>query len=72
MIAAGTGQAHKILCIPTLLAGDGTLRHMFEVQADQRQDFVQLTASGAFGSHQVTTTPPRDYRPADHQAAASQ
>ena len=60
--AARTDTAHEILCIPTLIAEDGTLQHMFEVQADQRQQFEQLAASGAFDSHQVITAPRRDYR----------
>src|SRR5690349_14908491 len=32
--AAGTDTAHEILCIPALLAPDGTLQDLFERQAD--------------------------------------
>ncbi len=62
--ATGTDAAQEILAIPTLIADDGTLQHMFEVQADQRQQFEQLAASGALDSHQVITALPRDYQPA--------
>jgi hypothetical protein len=69
--AAGTDTEHEILCIPTLLADDGTPQHMFEVQANQRQDFEELAASGSFDSRQVITVPPRDYQPTAEAAESA-
>ena len=44
-----TGPAAEFLCVPQLRLADGSMRAMFEGQADQRQDFENLAASGAFG-----------------------
>ena len=69
--AAGTDAAPEILCIPALLADDGTLQDLFELQADQRQDFERLATSGASGGHQVITAPPRDSHSATTTAGSA-
>src|SRR5580704_6786661 len=35
----GPGSDVEVLCVPFIDAGDGSLRPMFEVLADQRQEF---------------------------------
>jgi hypothetical protein len=40
--AAGPREVVELACIPFIASIDGTLQPMYEVQADQRQQFTQL------------------------------
>lgn len=57
------GEAAEVLCVPFIDMGDGSLRPMFELLADQRQDFEHLAATGAIDSLTVIEAPPRQYGP---------
>ena len=54
----------ELLCVPVVEAEDGSPKPLFELQADQRQDFEQLAASGAIDSLTILEAPLREYRSA--------
>ena len=51
----------ELLCVPVVDADDGSPKPLFEVLADQRQDFEQLAASGTLDSVMIIEAPLRDY-----------
>jgi hypothetical protein len=71
MPATATDPEVEYLCVPHIQTSDGTLHNMFELQADQRQEFEQLAASGAFDSYTVVTAPHRSYQPPSTQAGSA-
>lgn len=53
----------ELLCVPVIDANDGAPKPLFEVLADQRQDFEQLAASGAIDKLTIVEAPLREYHP---------
>ena len=53
-----------LLCVPVVDAEDGSQKPLFEMLADQRQDFEQLAASGAIDQLTTIDAPLREHRPA--------
>jgi hypothetical protein len=53
----------EVMCVPFIDIGDGPLRPMFELLADQRQDFEHLAATGDLDALTVIEAPPRRYAP---------
>jgi hypothetical protein len=67
-IFGGTGSTPpeepvELLCVPQIRAADGHLHSMFELLADQREDFMRLATSGHLDSHTVIERPQREYHP---------
>jgi hypothetical protein len=55
-------EAIEFLCVPFIQAADGSLQSMFELLADQRQEFDQLAKSRAVDEYVVIEQPQRAYR----------
>jgi len=53
----------ELLCVPQIRVADGSLQSMFELLADQRQDFDRLAKSGKLKTYTVIERPQRDYQP---------
>ena len=53
----------ELLCVPQIRVADGSLQSMFELLADQRQDFDRLATSGHLDTYTVVERPQREYRP---------
>jgi hypothetical protein len=53
----------EVLCVPLVAMDDGSLRSMFELQADERADFDQLARSGEVDDYTVVERPHRTYEP---------
>jgi len=67
--AAEMGEALELLCVPFVGVSDGSLRPLFEVLADERQDLERLAAAGLLDSLTVVETPDREYSPDSHDAS---
>jgi hypothetical protein len=61
--SAATAAPADLLCVPLVDIGGGSLNPMFELLADQRQDFEQLAASGALHELTIVESPQRHYEP---------
>jgi hypothetical protein len=59
-------DAVELACVPFLETADGALQLMFEVQADQRQQFAELAASRGL-DYTIIERPQRAYQPTDGQ-----
>jgi Bacterial EndoU nuclease len=62
----------EFLCVPLVAMDDGSLRSMFELQADQRAEFEQLAHDGAVGNYTVVELPQRIYQPASVDRRSTQ
>jgi hypothetical protein len=51
------------MCVPVIDAEDGSHKPLFEVLADQRQDFEHLAATGAIDKLTIIEAPGREYHP---------
>lgn len=51
----------ELLCVPVIDSDDGSHKPLFEVLADQRQDFEQLATSGAIDKLTIVEAPLREY-----------
>ena len=69
--ATATDPAVELICVPLIRADDGTLRPLFEVQADQRRDVDQFAASGIFDRRAVVSAPHRVHQIPGTQQTAS-
>jgi len=69
--ATATDPALEFICVPLVRAGDGTLQPLFELHADQRREFDELAADGAFDGYAVAMAAPRQYQPAAGGARAT-
>ena len=56
-------QGVELLCVPVIDAEDGPLKPLFEVLADQRQDFEQLAATSAIDKLTIVEAQMREYHP---------
>jgi len=55
-------EAIEFLCVPFIQAADGSVQSMFELLADQRQEFDQMAKSRAVDEYVVIEQPQRAYR----------
>ncbi len=53
----------ELLCVPQVRVADGSLQSMFELLADQRQDFDMLTKTGKLETYTVIERPQSEYQP---------
>ncbi len=60
---ASPGEPFELACVPLVEVAGGSLRPMFELQADQRQDFGKLASDGTFRSYSVIGRPLSEYQP---------
>jgi hypothetical protein len=56
-------DATELLCVPFAETADRSLLPLFELQADQRQEFEELARSRALDQYTVIEQPQREYRP---------
>ena len=56
-------ESVELMCVPVIDTDDGSPKPLFEVLADQRQDFEHLAASGAIDKLTTVEAPLREYHP---------